>query len=202
MAEKARSGWWRWALAGVVGVLVGGLSALVLSGLVGSVRVGSKVDIDGWQSDFAVGSDAADPYTRARIARHGLLALARTEAVYFVRNVDDEGSTLTGDCRYRVSGGDLPAEWWSITLYDAASMLPANDDEALSVDATALGGDDWQAIVSPTRPDGETPWISSRGATDFDLTLRLYLPDGALFDDPQGTLSAPSIERLDCGGEA
>jgi hypothetical protein len=180
--------------------MLGSMSALVLSGLAGSLRLGSEVDIGGWQSDFAVGSEAADRYTRARIARHGLLALARTEAVYFVRDVDDRGRALTNDCRYRVAGGDLPAEWWSITLYDGDSMLPANDDDALSVDATVLGEGAWDAIIAPSRPDEQTPWISSRGAREFDLTLRLYLPEDELFENPQASLSPPSIARLDCGG--
>ena len=186
-----------------VGTVVGGGSALALSGLfpgLGAMSSGN-VDVAGWKSDFTVGSEAADPYTRARIARHGLLALARTEAVYFTRNTDDEGQRLREGCRYRLSGGAMPAQWWSVTLYDAESRLPMNDDGALSVDASRAGDGAWSAMIAPQAP-GEGLWLSSRGGGDFDLTLRLYVPDERLIDDPAGTLAPPRVERLECAGDA
>lgn len=192
-------------LGGVVaGSLLGLGSALWLSGLwppSGNMAFGN-VDVGGWRSDFAIGSRAADPYTRARVARHGLLALAKSEAVYFTRTTDDAGSPLREACTYRLSGGAMPAGWWSVTLYDAASMLPANTDNALSIDAERAGGGAWSAVIAPTRPAGEGLWISSRGAGTFDLTLRLYMPDPALLTDPNTALAAPSLALLSCEGGA
>jgi hypothetical protein len=159
------------------------------------------VNIGGWRSDFAIGSEAADPYTRARVARHGLLALAKTEAVYFSRADDDQGEPLREACSYRLSGGAMPAAWWSVTLYDATSMLPANTDEALSVDAEQMGAGAWSAVIAPTRPAGGGAWISSRDAGTFDLTLRLYVPSPALLAQPSAALDPPRIERLSCEGE-
>jgi len=46
---------------------------------------------------------------------------------------------------------------------------------------------------------GRRGWISSRGAGNFDLTLRLYVPDPALLANPGKTVAAPRIERLECG---
>jgi hypothetical protein len=157
-----------------------------------------NVDVDGWRSDFAIGSRAADPYVRARVARHGLLALAKSEAVYFTRATDDDGAPLREDCTYRVSGGTMPAGWWSVTLYDARSMLPANTDNALSLDASRAGKGAWEAVISPERPAGAGHWISSRKAGTFDLTLRLYMPEVALLADPTATLQPPQIERVEC----
>jgi hypothetical protein len=158
-----------------------------------------NVDVGGWRSDFAIGSEAADPYTRARVARHGLLALAKTEAVYFTRATDDAGAPLREGCSYRLSGGSMPAQWWSVTLYDGQSMLPANTDNALSINAEMFAGGAWSAVIAPQRPEGGGAWISSRGAGAFDLTLRLYVPDPALLANPEKTLVAPTIERLACG---
>lgn len=193
------------ALAGTV---IGVASALWLSGLWSSKKPMEfgDINVDGWISDFAVGSQEASPYVRARVARHGLLALAKSEAVYFVRGTDDAGRRLTARCDYRISGGAMPAQWWSVTLYNTAdSMLPMNTDGALSVDATSVArGEDgaWQAVISQTRPGQAANWISSRGAQGFDLLLRLYVPDAALLDDPAATLPPPSIQRLACAGEA
>jgi len=185
----------------VAGVALGLGSALWMAGLwpPGRNLAFGDVDVGGWRSDFAIGSKAADPYTRARIARHGLLALAKSEAVYLNRAVDDTGQPLREACTYRLSGAVMPAGWWSVTLYDAASMLPANTDNALSIDAERAGKGAWSAVIAPMRPDSAEAWISSRGAGRFDLTLRLYLPEARLLADPNAALAPPRIARLSCG---
>jgi hypothetical protein len=168
-----------------------------------------NVDVGGWRSDFAIGSEAADPYTRLRVARHGLLALARTEAVYFTRATDDMGAPLREACRYRLAVGAMPAGWWSITVYNSDSFLPANDDGALSVSADqdvvymigdTIEGRGIAATIAPDRPAGGGLWLSSRNAGTFDLTLRLYMPDEALLTDPAAALDPPKVTRLSCKG--
>lgn len=185
----------------VVGAMLGLGSALWLAGLwpARSTMAFGDVDVGGWRSDFAIGSEAADPYTRARVARHGLLALAKTEAVYFTRATDDAGAPLREACTYKLSGGAMPAGWWSVTLYDGQSMLPANTDAALSIDAERAGGGAWSAVIAPERPADGGLWISSRGAGQFDLTLRLYMPEVALLTEPNTALTPPRVERLSCG---
>lgn len=184
----------------VAGGALGLGSALWMAGLwpPGRNMVFGDVDVVGWRSDFAIGSKAADPYTRARVARHGLLALAKSEAVYFTRALDDTGEPLREGCTYRLSGGDMPAGWWSVTLYDAASRLPANTDKALSINAERAGKGAWSAVIASTLPAGGEAWISSRGANRFDLTLRLYLPEARLLTAPLGALAPPRIARLAC----
>lgn len=190
-------------IAVAAGCALGGGSALWMAGLLpgANTLAFGDVDVAGWRSDFAIGSEAADPYTRARVARHGLLALARTEAVYFTRNTDGEGRPLSEACTYRLSGGAMPAAWWSVTLYDAASMLPGNTDAALSIDASRAGTGAWKALISADRPAGEGLWISSRKAGNFDLTLRLYVPASAVIEAPERSLIPPRIERLACAGK-
>ncbi|MFM7347861.1 MAG: DUF1214 domain-containing protein [Erythrobacter sp.] len=198
----------RRALVYIVAVLGGcalGLgSALYMAGLwpPGRNMAFGDVDVGGWRSDFAVGSRAADPYTRARVARHGLLALAKTEAVYFTRARDDQGERLRERCTYRLSGGAMPAGWWSVTLYDGESMLPANTDGALSIDAERMGKGRWSAIIAARRPANSEAWISSRAAGSFDLTLRLYMPTPELLANPSAALDPPRIARLSCEGGA
>ncbi|WP_086738274.1 DUF1214 domain-containing protein [Erythrobacter colymbi] len=189
-------------LAVIGGSALGLGSALWMAGLwpAGRNMAFGNVDVGGWRSDFATGSEAADPYTRARVARHGLLALAKTEAVYFTRATDDAGAPLREACTYRLTGGAMPAGWWSVTLYDGQSMLPANSDNALSVNAQSFGDGAWTAVIAPSRPAGGEAWISSRSAGNFDLTLRLYMPTPALLAKPGATLVPPRVERLSCEG--
>ncbi|MEM7701247.1 MAG: DUF1214 domain-containing protein [Pseudomonadota bacterium] len=197
--------------ATIVGVALGVSSALYMAGLWPGAKPldFGDIDVDGWRSDFAIGSDSAGPYTRARVARHGLLALAKSEAVYFTKTTDDNGKLLSEDCTYRLVVGEMPARWWSVTLYDGESYLPDNTDEALSVNkeqnivgviGDIIVGQNLSATIARTRPE-KGYWISSRNAGNFDLTLRLYMPDQALLDDPENTLDPPTIERLSCKGE-
>lgn len=190
------------ALVGLfLGALLGLSSALAAAGIVGpGLRLGGAVNVSDWTSDWTIGSEAANPWTRARVARHGLLALTKDEAVYFTRNTDDGGGRLSEACTYKVSGGGLPAQWWSITLYDSTSFLPSNTDNALSFDLTdaqsAGNAEAWSFTIAPLPVD--EPWVSSRVGGAFDLTLRLYKPEASLIASPETTLTAPRIEKLSC----
>ena len=157
----------------------------------------------GWSGSKVTGSVDADPWTRARVAVSGLLALNKSQAIYFTRNTDDQGQRLREDCRYRVSGVALPARWWSVTVYAADNYLPLNDDDALSFDQTEAqpdGKSAWSAILAPVRPEGEA-WASTRKAGDYDITLRLYQPAPSAQED-YGSIQMPKVTKLDCGGRA
>lgn len=199
VAERRRGrGALVWGAVVLLGVVLGAGSAwLVLSG---TVRV-SEQRVGPWATDLDRGGEDAGAYQRAVTAAQVLLALSKEEAVYFVATEDDEGEGLTTDCTYRVSGGDLPAEWWSLTLYDGA-YLPDNDDEHLSVDATSveLAADGtWSAHLGPS-PDPEQDWISTAGADRPNLVLRLYLPEDSVLADPT-SVPPPAITRLACGSD-
>jgi len=191
----------------LLGGALGALSALWFGGLMSNgPKIGNAVEIEGWSSDWAIGSENANPYVRARVARNGLFALRKEEAVYFVKAVDDEGARLIEACTYRVSGGPFPAQWWSITLYDGDSRLPMNTDARLSFDQTQAVGkfqspnQSWEFQVSSNAPDNAAmPWVSSRSSGAFDLTLRLYQPNASLLATPNDVLDPPSIERISCG---
>ncbi|MEX0286332.1 MAG: DUF1214 domain-containing protein [Paracoccaceae bacterium] len=187
----------------ILGLFAGLASAILMSGITpGGLDRAETVSINRWVSDWSIGSEASGRYVKAWVARHGLLAMRKSEAVYFIRNVDDDGQPLTEQCQYRVSGGDLPSGWWSITLYDRLGYLPMNADAHLSVDATDATGAAWAFDVAATRPEGNTLWLSSAKAEGFDLTLRLYQPDQSFLDAPLAELGFPSVQRLSCDGEA
>jgi len=198
-----------WIIVAIVfGLNFGALTALWLGGIISSgPSVGNTIEVSGWQSDWSIGSENANPYVRARVARNGLLAMRKEEAVYFIKVRDDAGRAFREDCAYRVSGNAIPANWWSITLYDGDSRLPMNDDNRLSYDQTKaaaqFGDAAWDFVVSPTSPnETSSAWVSSRAAGAFDLTLRLYEPDPALLADPKSVLVPPAVTRLSCAAEA
>lgn len=156
---------------------------------------------DGWAGDPRVGSAAADPWTRAMVAKSGLLALNKAETIYFTRYKDEGGRPLDAGCAYDLQGGAMPARWWSVTLYAADDYLARNGDAAASVDATRahLGADGrWSARIGPARA-AAADWISTRNAGRFSLTLRLYNPTPAAAAD-FGAVPFPKLRRLSCEG--
>lgn len=187
----------RFLLAALLGLTAGVGSAVAVTG--GSMGAGA-LTVGRWSTDLTVGAPAASPWVRARIARVGLLALNRDETVYFDRATDEDGMPLRDACRYRLTGGVLPARWWSVTIYGADQMLPRNDDQAASVDVTQWGtdgaGEAWTATVSAVRP-ASGAWISARGAGAFSLTLRLYNPASADAAALRG-VALPTVRRIGC----
>lgn len=157
----------------------------------------------GWYGSRVTGSTDASPWLRARVAVSGLLALNKSQAIYFTRKSDDAGERFSENCRYRVSGGALPGKWWSVTVYAGDNYLPLNDDDALSFDATEVQVDDkgqWSAELSAKRP-AQGAWASTRNAANFDITLRIYQP-AKQAQDNFASIPMPKVSKIDCGGKA
>lgn len=152
-----------------------------------------------WETGKDFGSANASALVRARVALRGLLALPRSEAMYFTASKDNSGAALDGTCRYEISGGTFDARWWSITLYDRAGWLVANPVHRHSVGSSAVPPESagaWAIAVAPAEAPGL--WIPSTGAPQFELTLRIYHPGAALRDAPQEA-AMPEVRRIACG---
>ena len=165
--------WLRYATCGVLGIALGTAVAIrhVGAGTPGAATAGP------WRTGSDFGSVRADAYTRAVVALRGLLALPAREARYYTATTDSAGAPLDGTCRYRVSGGAIPARWWSLTLYDTAGYLVASQAGRFSVASAAIADPArWSIAVAPA--EQAAPWLPTGRIARFDLTLRTYLPDG------------------------
>lgn len=187
-----------WAGAIVLGALLGAFATWWSIGAMGAL---AQQSFGPWRSNALAGSQAADPYTRAAIARTGLLALSARETTYFNLATDDRGEALDESCVYELAGGPMPARWWSVTIYAPDDYLPQNNDHAFSIDGTRVGDGDWVARVAPVRGDADN-WISSRAAQrGFVLMLRLYQPAQEAREHPS-TIRLPELRRISCPGAA
>jgi hypothetical protein len=191
-------------------LLVAGSIALAIAlGLASAQRAvrsgfaGGEVANGPWRTSFVTGSVDADMYTRARVAVGGLLALAPSETVYWTAERDTDGQPLDARCDYRVAGTELPARWWSVTLYGADQYLVPNEAGRFSFSQTTLArepGGPWEVRVSTEPPAGHGDWLPSGtpGAVGpFSLTLRLYNPEPAVYEQP-ASLVLPRIAREAC----
>src|SRR5690606_35400144 len=96
------------ALSLLLGAAAGVGSAMVV---LDNGQLLGQTNNDYWFGNRNAGSAAADPYTRGIVAKIGLLALNRSETIYFHRYKDENGEALREGCAYELSGGDLPTRW-------------------------------------------------------------------------------------------
>ena len=150
-----------------------------------------------WRTNLMVGNSGADLYTRARVAVHGLLALSRSETIYFTAAHDNDGEPLDGGCVYQVSGRDPDARWWSITAYGPDDFLIPNSAWRYSVSKTTVARtqDGSFSIQVGGRGSGSN-WIPL-APERFSLTLRLYNPSELVALDPIDTV-LPAIRKMGC----
>lgn len=180
----------RLALCALAGALIG------TGGAIYGVRAGAlgeQIRLGPWTTGRDFGSAHASSYTRSVIALRGLLALPAREARYYNAAIDSAGDPLDGRCTYRLSGGALPAAWWSVTLYDPAGYLVPNAAEVYSIGSLGLSPAEqtaWTVTISPNRAPGR--WLPSGGAGRFELTLRTYLPA----DGGRGEITGDRLPRI------
>src|SRR5690606_5185360 len=84
---------------------------------VGAIHIGP------WIAFPDIGTPDADPYSKARVAREGVLALGRAEGLSFVAEHDTAGDALKRECAYTIEGSFPTARFW--TLYAADNSLDA-----------------------------------------------------------------------------
>lgn len=154
-----------------------------------------------WQTNANIGSAAAGPYLRAGIAVAGLLALNKSETVYYTATRDSEGQPLRSNCIYAVEGGDPPARWWSITAYGADHFLIPNERKAYAVAKTNVARDaDGRFRITAGGPAQGVNWLSvgeAAAAQPFSLTLRLYNPEASVVANLAG-VELPRIRKQGC----
>jgi hypothetical protein len=188
------------ALGVLVGALIIGLGTTWFSINAG---LGSALQNGAWTTDPAIGSPTASPYARAAVARAGLLALNKSETVYFTAVRDDADEALSTKCSYRLEGKPLATRWWSITAYGADHYLIPNPANRYSQAMNTVTRDAENGFTISVNPDGSgtngipTGFDGTGEGTPFSLTLRLYNPDEETYSNLE-RLSLPTIVKETC----
>jgi hypothetical protein len=156
------------------------------------------IKVGAWTSNPLVGSVQADMYLRAAIARTGLFALSKNEALYYTAFTDEDGQPLRPECDYVIEGVDLVARWWSITAYDEHHFLIPNDLNRYSYNMKNLRRDEqgrYKIHLSGTPKDQN--WLPAAKKGTMSLTLRGYNPAPALAEN-MGNAELPKIIKVEC----
>jgi hypothetical protein len=190
---------WISLILGVVVVAVTGGAASVWYMLQAQHGVGAMT-VGPWTAYPEIGTPDADPYSKARIARDGVLTLGRAEGLVFVAERDSSARLLLRDCNYLIEGGAPTTRFW--TLFAADEKL-AGLELADKADVPAI-----QSRGILRQPDnsfvvgfGPHPvpgnWVRISGSGPMTLVLTLYdTPiegDSGLVD-----LIFPRILRTSC----
>lgn len=170
----------KWLSALIVGLAIG-LGSLWY--MVFQASPPSHIANGVWRTNLDAGSSANDAYSRLRIAITSILALNRSETIYFEATADAEGQPLTASCDYVLTGPEPDARWWSVTAYGPDDMLihSANDRYSASAGSVIRGAD---GVSIALTPDGSGENGIATGAGRFILLLRLYQPAESIAASP------------------
>lgn len=140
-----------------------------------SAKPFDTIRIGVWEARPSAGTEEADPYSRAWLARIGELPLGSGEGLELIAVRDRDGATLTGGCAYRLIGRTPPARLWTVAVEraDGAPLAGRPERHALGSDSIlrAPDGTFTLHLASEPRPGN---WLSSRHAGPIRLVIRLY----------------------------
>ncbi len=163
--------------------------------MVDAPRIG--IGVGAWKAIPAISSEIADPYSRARIARTGEIALGAGEGIVFVAEEDDQGGGLDGGCEYTVSGETPTARLWTLTAIDGEGRLAAAITGRVSLTSREILRDlDGRFTVAVSATGRPGNWLPTNREGRFRLVMRLY--DTPLALSPGNGMVMPRIERGSC----
>lgn len=156
------------------------------------------IEVGAWRAFPQTGTQEADRYAKASIARSGELPLGSGEGLAFIARHDDAGAALSGRCRYRIEPIVPSARWWTLTLYDGQGQLFANPESRYGFTSGEVIRDGRGAvtIVTAADPQGGN-WLPSPEAP-FTLVLRLYDTPISTGLATEETVSLPRIAAEGC----
>lgn len=157
------------------------------------------IHIGEWTAFPDIGTREADPYSKARVARAGVLALGRAEGLSFVTARDSAGEALRRECTYSIEGSFPPARFWTLYAADQSlDMIKTGKPRPAALQSyEILRRADSSAVISAGGHPAPGNWLplSGQGALFFVLTL---------YDTPIATstglldVSAPKILKAGC----
>ncbi len=194
-----------WTAASLLtGGVLGALAGAATFWAVTNPNAKEDQKVGAWSTSAAIGQAHQNPYTRARVALHGIWGLPPSEVVYFTASHDSAGERLRRACTYTVIGGPLPTRWWSLTLYRDGFYIdnPANRYSWSMSDTAIDANGRWTIALAPS---GEGQNRLTFGGRDglMQLLLRLYQPNTGVADH-RDRVPLPEIRRVSCntGGPA
>jgi hypothetical protein len=158
-----------------------------------------RVTVGSWTAWPNAGSQSADPYSIAMLARTGEVPLGAGEGIAFTAAADKAGRPLSGRCDYRIRGQTPGARLWTLAAYDDAGHLMTNAAHRRAFHSREIlrrPDGSFEIVVSTAVKPGN--WLPVAPVERFKLVLRLY--DTPLTTGSQiAGLTMPEIVAERCG---
>jgi hypothetical protein len=180
------------AVAAVVGLSATYL-ALTRGAAFGALSIGS------WTAWPKTGTQDADPYARATIARTGQLPIALGDGVSFTVQADDDGKLLDGRCDVVLSGITPAARFWTLTLYNLDGELVANSVNRYGFTSQEIvrhADGSFEIVVGPRANSGN--WLATGGVERYALVLRFYDTAVGVSTKAGREIPMPAINTRSC----
>ncbi len=170
-------------------MLLAGLSIGLLSAqyLMENATVASPVANSKWSEIKVGGDDLNATYLAGHFLRRGQVPPLKG-ARFFVRDSDDDGNSLRGDCLVSLEGKVPDARWWFVSA-EGSGIRTALDAGEVVRESTG----DISVSISETPAPGN--WFLPPKSGSYSLALVLL--DAAPEVTPN-SLALPSVRRLWC----
>lgn len=130
-----------------------------------------------WTTFPDLGTPQADPYSKGRSAREGVLSLGRAEGLTFVASHDSDGVPLQKACTYTIDGVFPPARLWTLYAADPSShkMTKTSHSRPPALNALqVLRQPDNSVKVSVGPHPSPRNWLPISGTGPMSLVVTLY----------------------------
>lgn len=141
----------------------------------------------GWKEWRLSVNDRLQPYAMGHFLASGSVPTP-ISTHYFVRDVDDDGNPLRGDCNFTIEGPAISARWWSLSIQN---IKETTAQSILSAGKTILDSNmQLQATISLHPVPGN--WLQPPGSGTFTL--------GYVVSEPEKgeILNLPHVKKGSC----
>jgi hypothetical protein len=149
-----------------------------------------------WTAWHSLGAASADPYTLAHVSRSGTLPVTSSSAIHLTARVDENGDLLNSRCDYAIIVPPVPAQWWSLSVFDKSGQPIPNPSDRHSFSSenvvAAFDGSVRFRVAPRARPGY---WLPSGDAGQLTLVFRVFRPREAV-DLASGELSPDLLPRI------
>ncbi len=159
----------------------------------GALTIGS------WTAWPKTGTQDADPYAQASIARSGRLPVALGDGLTFLARTDDNGRRLDGRCDVAVSGVTPAARFWTLTVYNLNGELVANSLNRYNFTSQEIvrhADGSFTIVVGPRASPGN--WLPTGGIDRYMLALRFYDTAVGVATKEGREIPMPAIKTRSC----
>ncbi|HEV2571274.1 DUF1214 domain-containing protein [Methylocella sp. CPCC 101449] len=152
-----------------------------------------------WTGWPKTGSDGADPYARAVLARTGEVPLGLAEGLSFTARTDEAGAKLDPTCDYIVTGPIPPARYWTLTALTPRGLVIDNGAGRTGItSAEIVRAMDGSFAITLSRQARAGNWLPLGNTSDFVLLLRLYDTPLSSASSSIGTTPMPTLRKERC----